>query len=189
MKKKHTALKITLISVLGCIVAIPLLIAIFFFIAFGGLNLFSSAPKPQIKSAAFDFTLEYKIDGEIKTVSDTQVCEFDGYNINEGSGKTLKWTSYYTSDPEMNKLIIHHIDDNLIVVLSPGCAHILMSDPTTPWYHPKESPTISIFDQSAGYYLDEVESDKILAEHGFEILHWECDPPIENKYVNSFLTF
>ena len=42
-----------------------------------GLMLLEAPAKPQITEHEFSFTLIYSIDGEIKKIEDTLICEYD----------------------------------------------------------------------------------------------------------------
>ena len=53
-------------------------------------GLFPNPPKPEIKYGEFDFKLVYEIDGEMQTIEDTVICEFDGFNFDEANGKTRR---------------------------------------------------------------------------------------------------
>ena len=69
--------KITMIIVI-CVIIFILLVVLFFIAAFGGFNFLLSVPEPQIKYGEFPCKLTYEINGEIKTIEDTIICEFDG---------------------------------------------------------------------------------------------------------------
>ena len=56
-----------------------------------------NVPEPQIKEGEFPFEMVYEIDGETITVNDIYVCEFDGFDWNEGVGKHRKWKGYIKS--------------------------------------------------------------------------------------------
>ena len=75
-----------------------------------GLYLSPAPPKPEIKYGEFDFKLVYEISGEIRTVEDTIVCEFDGFNIDEGRGKTRRWKEYFKNE-QNNELYAYRIED------------------------------------------------------------------------------
>ena len=54
-------------------------------------SFFEIIQKPEIKVGEFDFQLTYEIDGEIKTIEGTYVCEFDGIDRSlQGAIRLLK---------------------------------------------------------------------------------------------------
>ncbi|MCM3625764.1 hypothetical protein M3194_00120 [Paenibacillus glycanilyticus] len=81
------------------IIAIPLILVtaivgfftlpwLFIFI-FGQLE--PNPPKPENTYGEFPFRLVYVIDGEMKVIEDTLICEFNGFGWDEGNGKHIKW--------------------------------------------------------------------------------------------------
>ena len=171
---------------IGCIIGVVSLVIVYcliYFFAFGGGTLFlPSPPKPEIKYAEFNFTLTCEIEGEVRELSDTLVCEFDGYSIDEGRGKTRKWKKYYKSEPKDDRILLHQIDDTLFITLGVGVARYFMSDPDFDYGVP-ENPYISVYDSATGYYLGGTQEEKELLEQcGFKIVSWHCDPPIKNTF-------
>ena len=69
-----------------------------------------TAPEPQIKEGEFPFEIVYEIDGEIITVNDIYVCEFDGYDWNEGRGKHRKWKGYIKSSGSEELILLEDGD-------------------------------------------------------------------------------
>ena len=56
-----------------------------------GLWLQPAPEEPVCKYGEFPFTLQYEINGEIKTISNTLVCKYKGIGIDEASGKKRLW--------------------------------------------------------------------------------------------------
>ena len=70
---------------IGLIVGICLCIGSVMFllwVGWGGLEELSAAPpsEPLIKTAEIDFGIQYAVNGEIMEISDTIICEYDGYS-------------------------------------------------------------------------------------------------------------
>jgi hypothetical protein len=151
--------------------------------------------KPKISRGEFSFTLDYVIDGEIRSVSDTRIAEFDGYNLDEGRGFTRKWKQDFVnnkerelfseySNPNFPYLVIEDIGDYKIV-LGIGHAAYFMGEDDEPF---PGNPYIGVVGPE-GHLLSDVDwvdvpeyRDDFLAEHGFEILSWICDPPLMNNF-------
>lgn len=68
-----------------------------------GLYLSSAPPKPEITYGDFDFKLVYEINGEIRMAEDTIVCGLDGFNVDDGRGKTRRWKEKFKNEQD-NKL-------------------------------------------------------------------------------------
>lgn len=85
MKSPLTGLKVVIVGVFVFFTAPWILLYI-------GLSLTENPPKPAYTYGEFPFHLEYEIDGQVKTVEDTVIVEFDGFGLSEGSGgKYIQW--------------------------------------------------------------------------------------------------
>lgn len=73
-------------------------------------------PEPEITYCEFPFEIVYEIDGEIITINDVYVCQYDGIGANEGSGKYRVWKSYIKSTGEENLILFK--DGNLTLACS-----------------------------------------------------------------------
>ena len=66
-------------------------------------------PDPEIKYGEFPFVITYEVDGEIKTIEDTVICEYDGIEWTNSGSKERKWKSYLKSG---NKgIVLLKVDD------------------------------------------------------------------------------
>ena len=90
-----------------------------------------TVPEPQIKEGEFPFEIVYEIDGEIITVNDVYVCEFDGFDWNEGAGKHRKWKGYIKSSGSEGLILLE--DGDLKLAVSVGSPEYYMSDPSCQW--------------------------------------------------------
>ena len=200
VRKKVTI--VAIVFVLVCIVGFLIVASPWILLAVG-LYLSPAPPKPEITYGEFDFKLVYKIDGEIRTIEDTIICEFDGFNIDEGRGKTRRWKDDFKNKqnnelyawrveqienpgfneykggrkPDYNYIVLKNID-NYKVLLSVGTANYFMGEPD---YKRMESiePSVSVYDKNTCYFI---EPENFLKAHDFKIISWECDEPIENTF-------
>lgn len=60
-------------------------------------SLMPNPPKPEIAYGEFPFRLTYELNGEIITVEDMAICEFDGYGERSTAGQSRKWKTYLKS--------------------------------------------------------------------------------------------
>lgn len=67
---------------------------------FGGGSYFIQVPKPEITYGEFPISITYEINGEIKVMEDTVVCEFAGFEVLGEAGKYRKWKSHLKSGNE-----------------------------------------------------------------------------------------
>ena len=191
--------------ILVCVIGI-LIIASPWIILGVGLWLSPAPPKPEITYGEFDFKLVYEIDGEIKTLEDTIICEFDGFNIDEANGKTRRWKEEFKNErgnelyafrveqidnpefneykngrkPHYNQIVLKNID-HYKVLLRVADAEYFLGEPDDKTPSPIE-PTIQVYDKSICYYKDPKQSEGFLEPHNFKIISWECDEPIKNTF-------
>ena len=83
--------------ILVCVIGVLIIASPWIMLAVG-LWMSSAPPKPEITYGEFDFKLVYEIDGEIQTIEDTIICEFDGFNIDEVNGKTRRWKEEFKNE-------------------------------------------------------------------------------------------
>ena len=104
MKKK--------LFIIGIVICV--LIALFYLFVISGaflmLTYFApNPPEPEIRYGEFPFVITYEVDGEIKTIEDTVICEYDGIEWTNSGSKERKWKSYLKSG---NKgIVLLKVDD------------------------------------------------------------------------------
>lgn len=145
-------------------------------------NLFSTAPpKPEITYAEFPFEIVYEIDGQIKTVNDIYVCEYDGIGMNEGVGKYRKWKGYIKSSGKEELILLE--DGNLKLACSLGGPKYYMSDPDlanedyTPFIFYIESPN-----EVGGTTTGVMDIEPLLEQYKIKLISWKLSEPIQNSF-------
>lgn len=146
-------------------------------------SFFEIVQKPEIKTGEFDFCLTYEMDGDIKTIEGTYVCEFDGIDRSfNGAGRT--WTEYIKGHDGSTCYTLKTTDEYKIKVELDLTAVYFMSDPDfTDAYDVMPEPYIyitsgdpTVEDPTNGLFFELYEKDDI------KIISFEYDPPIENTY-------
>lgn len=145
----------------------------------------ATAPDPDvpvIRRAEFPITVTYEDDGEVKTVYDTLVCEFDGY----------VWES---SDYARHRKWNYHLESGKYITLFQGAEHyvfVLKVDCSAAWMmgDEEEAPSeggepsyligISFGEAEKFYPYDE---DEFYQDMSIKVLDFEVAPPIENTFV------
>lgn len=89
--------KLLIIGIVICV-----LLALFYlFVISGAFLMFTyfapNPPKPETTYGEFPFVFVYELDGEIKTIEDTIVCEYDGIEWTSSGNKERKWKSHLKS--------------------------------------------------------------------------------------------
>lgn len=149
-------------------------------------SFFGLVEKPEIKEGEFDFEVVYEIDGEIKTIEGTYVCEFGGID-RSFVGASRYWNGYIKDHDGSTSYVLKTIDNSSVVLELNLTAGFFMSDPDNIYddgtfvfmpdpyiYIVSGDPTIE--DPTNELYFEPYEGDAI------KIISFEYDPPIENKY-------
>ena len=79
------------------IIALIVVGIVIFVLFFFNCGLFIS---PEVKFGEFPCKLTYEINGEIKTIEDVIICEYDGIEIDEAHGTKRKWKTSLKSGNE-----------------------------------------------------------------------------------------
>ena len=172
-----------LIIGIGIIVGIPILLFVLFVAFLVALHIFTpNPPKPEITYAEFPFEVVYEIDGEIITVTDVYVCEFDGFSISKASSvKQREWNGYIKSTGEEYLILLE--DGNLTFACSLGGPKYYMSDPSMPTY--ENTPTIFYIispDETGGTTSGVGDIEPLLEQYKIKLISWKLADPIQNSF-------
>ena len=182
MKTKHKVGLYFLIS----IILIFIFIVIFTFIYKVSpwmilyLSIYTSPdpPVPQTTYGEFPFELVYEINGEIITVKDVIVCEFDGFYMSEAGGKQRKWKSYFKETGQELGVFLTE-DEDRIVYCYVGSAAFYMDDEK----YPEERPlTPRVYDKNKTINTEILSQEELLEIYNIKIISWNFSEPIENTF-------
>lgn len=147
-----------------------------------GIWLFTpNPPTPEITYGEFPFEIVYEIDGEMITISDVYVCEYDGIGANEGSGKHRTWKGYFKSTGE-ERLVLFQ-DGNLTFACAVGYPEYYMSDPCVfnysyvPYIYYVISP-----DEFGGASSGVMDIEQLLERYKLKLISWDLSKPIQNSF-------
>lgn len=138
-------------------------------------------PKPQITKGEFPFQIVYEIDGETVTVNDVYVCEFDGFDWNEGVGKHRKWKGYIKSCGAEEIILLE--DGDLKFACSVGNPEYYMGDSS--YLIPGEyTPSIYYIKngENGGSFYGTSDIEPMLEQYKLKIISWKLSEPIENSF-------
>ncbi len=170
-----------------------------------------SPAMPQITYAEFPFALTYEVNGEVFTVEDVYICEYDGLGANSGSGKYREWNGYIKGTGE-DGIVLKQVEESGDVsaeyTIYVGSAEFYMGDwdtdsmDTETSYAFLSDPIL----EEAGYDLRAIDPltitcssttelengsqlhsfrpvyEEELEELGIRILKWEYSEPIINSF-------
>ena len=200
MKNDYTSI------VVVSIVSISLVILLFgaFIAAFvgGGFALLMTKPAPPlVEHGEFDFELVYEINGEILSVHDTAICEFDGYGEKSTAGQYRKWAIYSKGEcnstfADGNYLGITLVDVSdmgyydslgrkmLELYFYGGNAHYYMSDTFGNLHRPPQNlgKICYVYSGSKGIGHSSIEGDIAIEKYGIKLVKWKCEEPLENSF-------
>ena len=145
------------------------------------LGLFGKSSKPEIKEGEFDFVLTYEVDGEIKKIEGTYVCEFErvDYYLD---GISRHWNGYIKGHEQSETYALKTTAEGIIKVNLDISPAFFMSDPhykaNENTDDPKPEPYLYIVAaESENEYMGNLyEGDDV------KIISFEYDKPIENTY-------
>ena len=115
------------------------------------------------------------------TINDVYVCEFHGFDWNEGVGKHRKWKGYIKSTGEKDLILLE--DGNLKLACSLGGPNYYMSDPSTPTY--EHTPRIFYIiypDEFGGTSSGTMDIEPILEQYKIKLISWKLSEPIQNSF-------
>ena len=169
------------------------LLAIFFFILFGKIDLIFPWMKPKITYGEFPICLTYELDGTVKTVADVVVCEFDGTYFLSDAGIERKWKTSLKSGNERIVLldlralnIKNELEQTILeLFFSYGNGQYYMGD--TYAIKPQINDYIECKYMNSDGKLGGGAYKAADAYEKFKIrlISWECAPPIENKFYED----
>ena len=149
-------------------------------------------PKPEIRYGEFPFVITYEVDGEIKAIEDTIICEYDGIEWTNSGSKERKWKSHLKSG---NKgIVLLKVDDGEMsyeISTTAGLPEYYMNDHR--YGNDREDYERMLHDERYLGYT-EIKNDKIVVksismekEEVYErfklrIIERKYSKPIENKF-------
>lgn len=175
-------------------IGVGIIVLLFVFIVSGAIFMFNpNPPIPEIQYGEFPFTLTYELDGEVKVVKDTVICEFEGF-VNRGSaGKARKWKTSLKSGKEQITLLdlrpfeeINEFGQTMLeLYFYYGTAAYYMGDESNPfsrnaqdlgWVEYKYQTRDGKIGSSA------YKADVAWEKYKIKLISWEPSQPIKNSF-------
>ena len=151
---------------------------------------YPNPPVPEITYGEFPFKLTYEVDGEIKIIEDTVICEFDGFKSEGENGKHRKWKARLKSGDEQVTML--KIDETFKLYCSYDLPEYYMDDlrfMSRVEYEQMRERDLNSYFIILGKYDNgkEAESNFISADeawdrYNFRILDRKYTPPIQNSF-------
>ena len=188
-------MKIKWMIIVGIVILLVILIGIFYLSVISGaiFSFGTNPPKPEITYGEFPFRLTYELNGEIKIIEDTVICEFDGFYSLGSAGKYRKWNLHLSNGKDYVSLLdlsnLDVIDDFnhkvMELYFSPGNAEYYMGDnlggrsrqaQDFTWIYYNYQNTDGTIGGS-GY-----RADVAWEKHKIRLISWEPSLPIQNTF-------
>ncbi len=180
------------------ITAIIFAIAILIVYMFTSCFFAENPPYPVITYAEFPFKLTYELNGEIMTFEDVYICEFKGFQFNEGIGEKCRiWEERFASGLE--RITLLEKDDVEIIYYQiskdGGMAGVFMGDPyytTFPFgdidvedieFTFGSFPNARVFSsETIGTLGQLISAEEMWELYKLKLLNLEIGGPIENSF-------
>ena len=182
-KRSTKKKKIVKILVISSIVLVGgfIIISVLPFLWFVGVvlyNMFIDIPsKPKVKHGEFPFELVYEYKGEQLTITDTIVCDYDGYSFSLEGGNSRDWTCSFKNNEDYGQYYVDIENEPDLYIVIPDAPDYYMGDKE----YTKEdaSPYIRYIDEDTGTYYEEKERIDII---DIEIIEWNPSEPLKNNF-------
>ncbi len=145
------------------------------------IGFIAKGTEPEITEGKFDFVLTYEVDGKIKTIEGTYVCQFEGveYYLD---GYSRNWNGYIEGHEDSDRYALKTTEDGIIKVNLDLSPEFFMSDPhykaNDNTDFPKPTPYLYVVaEESENEYMGNYyEGDDV------KIISFVYDEPIANEY-------
>ena len=178
--------------IIGAVVSV-LFVLFYVFVLSGAFAILMPKPlEPQITYGEFPFTLTYELDGKVKVIEDTIICEFDGF-VNRGTaGKTCRWkTTLKSGNEKLTLLDLRPLEETnelgqtiLELYFFYGTAAYYMGDNTNPFARDAEIDYVSYEFQTVDGKIGKsaYKTDVAYEKYKIRLMNWEHSPPIQNTF-------
>ena len=168
-------IKIIIILFVGFIVisSLPFL----YFVVVVLYNMYIDIPsKPKVKHGEFPFELVYEYKGDRVRITDTIICDYDGYSFSLEGGNSRDWNCEFKNDDEYGHYYIDKEDEPNLFIVVPDAADYYMGDKE----HTKDlsDPYIRYDDEETGTYYEQKDKIDVV---DIKIIEWKPSEPLKNN--------
>ena len=168
-------IKIIIILIVGFIVisALPFI----YFVLVILYSVFIDIPsKPEVKHGEFPFELVYEYKGELVTIKDTIICDYDGYSWSLEGGNSRDWTCDLKNDDEYGQYYVDKENEPNLYIEVPEAPDYYMGDKEFDKEYAK--PVIRYIDESTGTNYEEKDEIEVV---DIKIIEWKPSEPLKNN--------
>jgi hypothetical protein len=150
------------------------------FLGFVGIVVFNMLivpEKPNVEHGEFTFELVYEYKGEQLTISDTIVCDYDGYSFSLEGGNTRDWTCEFKNNDDYGRYYIDIENEPELYIQVPDSPEYYMGNDD---YTIEDSkPYIMYTDEDTGTYYQEQEKIDVV---NIKIIEWNPADPLKDNF-------
>ena len=176
-KKKIIKIIIIVIAIILVGGLIICLAPFLYFVAVMLYSMFIDYPaKPKEKHGEFPFELVYEYKGELVTIKDTMVCDYEGYSWSLEGGNSRDWNCEFGKDEDYGQYYIDKENFPDLYIEIPEAPDYYMGDPeeTDEYTH----PFIHYIDEETGTYYEETDKVDVVE---VKIIEWKPSKPLKNN--------
>ena len=168
-------IKVLIILVVG-LIAISLL-PFLLFVAIVVFNMLITPAKPNVEHGEFAFELVYEYKGEQLTITDTIICDYDGYSFSLEGGNSRDWTCYFKNNDDYGRYYIDSENEPSLYIQVPDAPEYYMGNKE---YTLEDSkPYIMYTDEDTGTYYQEWETIDVV---NIKIIEWNPSEPLKDNF-------
>ena len=166
-------IKVLIILVVG-LIAISLL-PFLLFVAIVVFNMLITPAKPNVEHGEFAFELVYEYKGEQLTITDTIICDYDGYSFSLEGGNSRDWSCRFKNHDDYFYYVDLENEPDLYILV-PFAPDYYMGDKD---YTIEDAKPLIIYidDDTSTYYEEATEIDAV----DIKIIEWNPSEPLENN--------
>lgn len=179
-KKGNKKIIKRIIIILAVIIIGFIVISLLPFLYFVGVILYSIfidiPAKPKVKHGEFSFELVYEYKGEQATITDTIICDYDGYSFSLEGGNSRDWNCEFKNNDEYGYYYIDKEGEPNLFIVVPDAADYYMGDKE--YTKDSSDPYIRYDDEETGTYYEEKDKIDVV---DIKIIEWKPSEPLKNN--------
>ena len=139
-------------------------------------------PAPEVKEGEFDVSVNYEVDGELKTLNLVYVCEYEGVKSTVEGASYRAWNGHFVGYADGDVIeVAKTADGGEIVLAFLIYPEYFMGEPDYKEFKPTYDLAVYYYDEN-GYIIDNSDDAEVLASYGVRFIGFEYGDPIENSF-------
>ena len=140
-------------------------------------NMLDAPAKPIVEHGEFTFELVYEYNGTQVTITDTIVCDYEGYSFSLDAGNTRDWNCDFKNNEDYGTYYIDVENEPELYILIPTAAEYYMGN--TGYTIEETAPLIIYVDDTTETYYQEKEKIDVV---NIKIISWNPADPLKDNF-------